>query len=234
GATDVSRTSREPTARTPKARPAINATAMSTTSDRTRRPARCPRRRSRTRATGPTTADNRDSTELWTGTRDAAARAMAIASMLRRGPATASRPAASRRSNALSSVIAELPFESMEEARQARPHSGWAPPCRKGEFGRIEAGQVSHGDQGSIVWVEPGECVAQVDRVDRRPRVEAAPRLVDFDNRDFEERAPPPGTNELASFVHGYGHEPRAQPCRVAKAAELAPGDRPGRCDGVL
>ena len=88
-----------------------------------------------------------------------------------------------------------------------------------------------HGEERAIVGREAGEGPAEVDALDAGRGVSpgvARDLDVDLDDRSVT------AADELAGLVRGHREEPRADPIGVAQRAELAPGDEPGRLDGVL
>jgi hypothetical protein len=97
-----------------------------------------------------------------------------------------------------------------------------AEPDGGGQLGGIEAEDVAHGDQGTVLRVQTVHGREEVQRVDASRRIDAS-----HDGAGVGEKlclgTPSALAQQVPGLVHSDAHEPGTDPLRLAHRSELVP-----------
>jgi hypothetical protein len=70
--------------------------------------------------------------------------------------------------------MVKIPSEALEEAIEPRADAGGRTPQLTRDLARIQAGDVSHREEGSFVWLQAGEGTTEIEKVDSVARIGTA------------------------------------------------------------
>src|SRR5919198_5743270 len=131
-------------------------------------------------------------------------------------------------------VIVELLPEACEQSGEAGAYTAAGHPDGSADLVGGEAGRIAQGDEGSVLGLETGERVGEVEVggaagwVGREAGTDACARGLLVRDHRFAEPTPIPDPDELPRLVRGDRHEPRSKAIGRSDRVELCPCLLPG------